>query len=98
MQWSDISLTPSNRTLRQFAGLWMLFLGGLACWHAFLRQHALVGLILCLAAVAVGPLGLIRPQAIRFIFVGCTILTFPVGWALARVILALMYYGIFTPV
>jgi hypothetical protein len=98
MQWSEISLTPSNRTLRQFAGLWLLFLGGLACWHGFVHHHAGVALAFAFGALAIGPLGLLRPQAIRLVFIACTILTFPIGWAVSRILLALMFYGIFTPV
>src|SRR5258706_60232 len=46
MQWSDIPWTPTSRVLRQFAVLWLLALGGLACWHGFVREHSLVAIIL----------------------------------------------------
>jgi hypothetical protein len=98
MQWSEISWTPSSRTLRQFAALWLLALGGLACWHGLVRGHAMLGGVLAVLAVTVGPLGLIKPGAIRYVFICCQIVTFPIGWALSRVILACVYYGVFTPV
>ena len=34
MQWSDIPFDPSRKTLRQFAGLWLVFFGGMALWQA----------------------------------------------------------------
>ncbi len=98
MQWSDISFTPPSRTLRQFAGLWLIFFSGLACWHGFVRHNTVLAITLALAAVAVGPLGLVKPQAIRVVYTGSMIVTFPIGWAISRVILALLFYLVFTPI
>ena len=33
MQWSDIQFHPPLKTLRQFAGLCLVFFGGLAAWQ-----------------------------------------------------------------
>lgn len=98
MQWSDISFQPPTRTLRQFAGLWVAFFGGLACWHGLVKERPVVGLILAGLAVTIGPLGLVKPQAIRPIFVGWMVAVFPIGWVVSRVLLALLFYGLFTPV
>ncbi len=98
MQWSDISFAPPSRTLRQFAGMWTLFFGGLACWQGLVRDNTTVAWILAGLALAVGPLGLIKPQAIRLVFVGAMLLAFPIGWLVSRVILALIFYGLITPV
>ena len=38
MQWSDVTAAPRVRTLRQFAGLWLLFFSGLAGWRAWQGQ------------------------------------------------------------
>ena len=40
MQWSDIQFRPPEKTLRQFAGLWLVCFGGLAAWEWFGRHHA----------------------------------------------------------
>src|SRR5262245_26479209 len=98
MQWSDISFAPPSRILRQFAGLWLIFFGGLACWQGFLEGNQTAALVLAALALAVGPLGLLRPQAVRPLFVAWMVLAFPIGWAVSRVLLAFLYYGIFTPV
>ena len=37
MQWSDIPFQPDRKTLRQFAGLWLVFFGGMALWQALVR-------------------------------------------------------------
>ena len=98
MQWSDIPFRPTSRTLRQFAGLWLLFFGGLGVWQGLMRERPVVGALLAGLALVVGLLGLVRPQAVRWIYVGWMILAFPVGWAVSRVFLAVTYYGLFTPV
>lgn len=98
MRWSDLPWTPSPRTLRQFAGLWILFLGGLACWHGLVRGHGTLAGVLAVLALTVGPLGLIKPQAVRPVFLGCLIVTFPIGWLVSRLLLACLFYGVFTPV
>ena len=40
MQWSDIQFRPPAKTLRQFAGLWLVCFSGLAAWEGFVRGHA----------------------------------------------------------
>ena len=45
----------------------------------------------------IGLLGLIRPAAMRWLFVGATVLAFPIGWVVSQIMLAVMYYGIITP-
>jgi hypothetical protein len=97
MNWSDIPFAPPSRTLRQFAGLWMAFFGGLAgqAWHQGRPESA--GLF-ALVALTVGPLGLWQPQLLRPIFVGALVLTFPIGWLVSRLVLAVLFYTVFTPV
>jgi hypothetical protein len=92
MRFADIPFQPSTRTLRQFAVLWMAFFTGLA-WY-----HAPGGLAVALAlATLLGLVGLIRPGLIRPVFVTWMVLAFPIGWVVSRVVLAALYYGLFTP-
>jgi hypothetical protein len=97
MRWSDIRFDPPARTLRQFAGLWLVVFLGLACWQGLVKENSGSGLLLAGLALAVGPLGLIKPQFIRPIFVGALIASFPIGWVVSRVLLAVLFYGLFTP-
>ncbi len=98
MQWSDIPRDPPQRTLRQFAGLWLLFLGTLAAWQAWARDNHTGATILALLALVVGVPGLLRPSLVRPVFVGAMIATFPLGWLVSKIILAVVYYAVFTPV
>ena len=97
MRWSDIPRTPSNRTLRQFAGLWIVFFSAMAVRWAFVPGREVLATVLAVLAATVGPLGLRAPQAIRPLFVGWMMLVFPIGWLVSHVILALLLYGLFTP-
>jgi hypothetical protein len=96
MTWSDIDWRPASRTLRQFAALWLLFFGLLA-WRTSVHDHPRA--VLCLGSLAglVGVAGLLWPASVRLLFVVLTALTLPVGWAVSRLILALVFYGMLTP-
>jgi hypothetical protein len=97
MNWSDFSLNPSSKTLRQFAAAWLLFFSLLGTVHYFARDHRSLGLTLGMIALAGGGPGLIQPRLIRWLFVGSMFLSFPIGWAVSQVTLAVMFFGILTP-
>jgi hypothetical protein len=97
MRWSDIPRNPESRTLRQFAALCLVVFGGLACLEYF-HERPVAAAVLAALAMALGPLGLVRPRAVRGVFVGWMMLAFPIGWIVSHVVLAFVYYGVFTPV
>ncbi|HZM96720.1 MAG TPA: SxtJ family membrane protein [Vicinamibacterales bacterium] len=92
----DRAFKPSDRMLRQFAALWVLFFGAVA-WRAFARQQVILAEVLAVAAVTVGPLGLVWPRLIKPIFVTWMMLAFPIGWTVSRIVLGALFYGLFTP-
>jgi hypothetical protein len=98
MRWSDIQFDPPRKVLRQFAGLWLVFFGGWALWEILGRGRTGFGGVLALLAVTIGPLGLIRPEWVRFIYVGWMVLAFPIGWTISQLILLAMFFGLFTPI
>ena len=98
MQWSDIQFRPPAKTLRQFAGLWLVCFSGLAAWEGFVRGHANLAVALAVLALTIGPLGLVLPRFIRPVFVAWMVLAFPIGWTVSQLILALIFYGLFTPI
>ena len=87
----------TDRTLRQFAALWLLALGGLAAWHGLVRDNLVPALVLGPLGIAVGTLGLAKPRAIGPLFTGLMILTYPIGWLVSRVLLVVLFYGMFVP-
>jgi hypothetical protein len=98
MQWSDVTAPKTPKVLRQFAGLWLVFFIGFALMRAWRGQFGPGTGILAALGIVVGGLGLVRPAAMRPIFTGWMIAAFPLGWAISRVMLAVMFYVVFTPV
>ena len=98
MQWSDLPLNPSTRTLRQFAGLWILFMAGLAVWQYAVHARTGLAVVLAALAVTVGPVGLVSPRLIKPVFVTWLTLAFPIGWVISRIILMILFWGVITPI
>jgi hypothetical protein len=98
MRWSDLPLDPSARTLRQFAGLWMLFFGGFAVWQYAVHARTELALALGILAFTVGPAGIVFPRLLKPVFVTWLALAFPIGWVVSRVVLMVLFWGVMTPV
>jgi hypothetical protein len=97
MQWSDIPFRPEPRTLRQFAVLWIVWFAGLAAMHALVWSNKPLAWLFLALALSVGPLGLAKPSWIRWVFVGWMVCVFPIGWTFSRLLLAVLFYGLFAP-
>ena len=98
MTWSDIPFQPPAKALRQFGAAWLIFFLALGAWQYFARQRPVLGAILMGLALVIGLLGLLRPAAVRWLFVGWMVLAFPIGWAISQLMLAVLFYGLLTPV
>lgn len=98
MKLSDIPLDPSDRMLRQFAAAGFLVLTLLGLFR--LRSHGFDAATTAFIATAalLGLLGVVRARWLKPIFVAATLCTFPFGWMMSYVILALMFFAILTPV
>ena len=60
MQWSDVTRAPSQKMLRQFAGLLLVFLVSLAAWRVWGGQFD--GWAWALGGVGIGLGGLGHPS------------------------------------
>ena len=94
----SINWHPTNRELRQFAGIWFplfwVIVGGLIVLRggAWVVAEWIVAL-----AVAVGIVGLIWPQLMRPIFIGWMCAAFPIGWVVSHLLLGAVFYLVITP-
>jgi hypothetical protein len=70
----------------------------MALWQGLARGRVGQALVLALIAVTIGPLGMVRPDWMRWVYVGWMILAFPIGWTVSQVMLAVMFFGLFTPI
>ena len=94
VQWN-----PERKQLRQFAGIWFPAFCGLAGWLVGAKTGhwaaVQLGWAICgLQALA----GLIYPAAIRPIFVGLILLTYPIGWVVSHLLLGAIFYLLFVPI
>jgi carbamoyltransferase len=92
----DLGPPMSNRVLRQFALLWILFCSVFA-YMAFARERLVLALAFAALAIALGPIGVVRPNAIRPLYALLTTITYPIGWVVSHILMAILYYGVFTP-
>jgi hypothetical protein len=84
--------------LRQFAVLWIAFFGLGAVWQGFVQHRPITAALLAVLAIGVGSIGLIRPQLVRPIFVTWMVLVFPIGWLVSNIVLAVVFFGMITPI
>jgi Saxitoxin biosynthesis operon protein SxtJ len=97
MQWSEVTARPSPRTLRQFAALFLIvfaIMAGLRVWRG---DTGATTIALGVVSMVVGLLGLVRPEAIRYLYTGWMIVAFPIGWTISRIIVMALFFLVFTP-
>ena len=102
----ELNLRPDERTLKQF-GFIALFGFGLLAACAFYetwmfafglgQARTAVALALAILGVLAALASLIRPSANRLIYIGISVLAYPVGLVVSYVVLALLFFGIFAP-
>jgi len=98
MQWSDVTRRQTSKTLRQFGVLCLVVFGGWAAWRLAEGERGLVTSLLAAASVLLGVVGLLKPNALQPIFTAWMTLAFPLGWVISRLLLATLYYAVFTPI
>ena len=95
----EIHWNPSARELQQFGRYWFpLFyavVGGLAWWKYGAPR---VGCGIWGTGVFLSLIGFAFPVLIRFIFVGMSVVTYPLGWVVSHLVLGLIFYGVVLPI
>jgi hypothetical protein len=97
MRWTDVDLRPSRSKLRQFGGLCVAVFGALALWRWLAHDQTFAATVLALVAATCGVLGLLAPRLLWPMFVGLSIVAFPIGWLVSRAILLLLFGVMITP-
>ena len=95
MRLVRINRDPSPRQLAVFSAAWVLFfsiVGGMT----FANSGA-VAIGLLVVALLVPTVGLVVPGFMRIIYLGASYLTFPIGFVLLYVIMAAVYFLLFSP-
>lgn len=94
----SVNRNPSDRQLRQFGLIWMVFLsvfGGFA-WFKLASVPVATGL--WVAAVVVPVVGWLYLPFMRLVFIGMSYAAWPIGFVVSHVVLAVVYYLVVTPI
>ena len=95
----EIHKNPSNQELRRFAVIWLpLFCAIVGSGLYFKAHHHLAGVAVGGIAVAALTAGIAAPAVMKPVYLALMYVTFPIGWVMTHVLLALLYYGVITPV
>ena len=94
----EIKWDPTTRELRQFAGIWFpgffILVGGYVLHRTGSLPWAAT---IWAAAFTVSAVGYAVPAFMRWVFVGMTLLAFPIGWVVSHVMLATIFFLVITP-
>jgi MFS family permease len=103
----EIDWRPDDRTLRQFGVIALFgfsFLAALAWWELFIFSFGLgearpivAGAFAALAGVS-ALFSLVFPRANLPIYLGLTLLSYPIGFVLSYVIMGFLFFIMITPV
>lgn len=94
----DIKWHPSRNELRVFSGLLIAFFALVAAMIVHRTGSTTAATIVLGGATAVGLAGLIVPPAMRPVYRIWMLAAFPIGWTVSHLILAAIFYLLFTPI
>lgn len=94
----QINWKPEEKTLVQFSELWMFFLGMVMAPLSYYQGNTKTAVVFWCLAVLGRLVGMIKPSWIKPLFLGLSILTFPIGFVVSHVVLFLVFALVFTPV
>lgn len=94
----DLNLNPNRKELRQFSVALIVataLVGGLLWWKLGPNPWSQG---LWIGGPIAGLLGLVVPIAIKPLFIALSVLAFPIGLVIGTLALAMVYYGLVTPI
>jgi hypothetical protein len=98
MNWSDINFRPPEQLLRQFGVLCLVISLVLAGLRTLQAGWGLLSTSLVVSGAILGIVGIFAPRALGPLFVALTVVTFPIGWLVSRLVLAAVFYLLVTPI
>ncbi len=108
MSLIEVNWNPSRKVCRQFGIAAFVIFGALGTW-ALVRHRifgfglseqaaGITGWALVAFAVACGVLAIVAPRLLRWVNVALTLLVLPIGIVLSYVLIAALFYLLFTPI
>ena len=96
MSLVDINWRPPDKQLRQFGAISAVALPLLAAWWSRGNPTAIV--ISAGVGIALATVGWFVPQSLRILFVGLTLISFPIGMVVSELALVAIYLFVFLPI
>jgi hypothetical protein len=93
-----INWKPERKTLVEFSEAGMFLMGMIAAPLAYFRGHPMLAASFWILAVVGRLVGFLRPEWLKPVFLGLTLASWPIGWVVSKVALALLYFLVFTPI
>lgn len=93
----EINFNPPRRDLRIFCGLLIAFAALVAGWLHYRHEQTTLAVVVFCVGNAIAVAGLIAPAFARWVYVGWMVAVFPIGWVVSHILLAIVFYGVFTP-
>jgi hypothetical protein len=97
-EWEGHATEEKLGQLREFSLAWMLFFCALGAWQWIGHNDLTTLAVFCAVGLAVGFVGLARPRTVRPLFSLAMAVTLPIRWIMTRLVLGLLFFGLFTPV
>ncbi len=92
-----LNLKPDDKTLKEFAEFGMFILGLVAAPWFLYRGHVTTAIVFWIVAIVLRVLAFVNPQWVRSPFIALSVVTWPIGFVISHVALAIVYYLVFTP-
>ena len=94
----EINWKPAEREVRQFAAIWFPLLCVVATFLVYRGTHSWTWSAIPLAiGVLISPIAYWQPELGKALFLGCILITYPIGWVLSHVVMGVIFYVLITP-
>jgi hypothetical protein len=94
----DVNWNPSRKELKAFSLLLIVFFA-IVAWLAHRKGASIeTAWMIASGGAVVGVAGLFSPAFIRVVYVVWMTAVFPIGFVVSNVVLAIVFYGVVTPI
>ena len=93
----QVILETTPKTLRRFASLFLPLGTALIGGIVFLRWSQAAGTWIWVIGAALTAAALASPKTNRLVYFGLMAITFPIGWMVFHLLIAVVYLGVITP-
>ncbi len=94
----ELNYAPSRKDLRLFAIILVPFSYFLGWIIRRQFDPDMIGWSINIVLAIAGVTGSIWPEAVKQIFLVWTVLTYPIGWVVSHLVLAIIFFGVFLPI